>query len=231
MEDVSLIIRADHFGLYHAADQAIEEGFEAGLLTTATLAGAGAWWREAVALARACPHWEIGLEVQLHCDALGGAWGPVSGRTLVPSLVDRGGDFPPTLHESAIIEDVRREMDAQINRALGHGIRPAYLECASESPLVDQALAEFSSAYGIPARIASLGPRATDSSQLVGLGAGTHLWVVRPAHDSPESWGMWSDPARNAADARAVCDPELAAALANRGVRLRSFLEYLHSLQ
>src|SRR6516164_5416062 len=100
MEDVSLIIRADHFGLYHAADQAIEEGFEAGLLTTATLAGAGAWWREAVALARAYSHWEIGLEVQLHCDAVGGAWGPVSGRALVPSLVDREGDFPPAFSES-----------------------------------------------------------------------------------------------------------------------------------
>jgi predicted glycoside hydrolase/deacetylase ChbG (UPF0249 family) len=230
MEDISLIIRADHFGLSHTANQAIEEGFEAGLLTTATLSGVGLWWREAVELARAHTHWEIGLDVQLHCDAKGCAWGPVCGRALVPSLVNCEGDFPTTLSSLATMEDIRKEMDAQINRALGHGIRPAYLECGSDSPLVDLALAEFSSVYGLPARTTFFGLRPVDSSQITGLGPGAYLWVVRPAQDSPETWAMWSDPGRHAADARAVCDPEIAATLESRGVRRCSFAKYLRSL-
>jgi hypothetical protein len=234
MDGISLVIRADDFGLYHAANQAVEEGFEAGLLTCATLAGAGPWLREAVALAHAHPNWELGLEIQLHCEAVGCAWGPISGRALVPSLVTQAGDFLPRLSDTAAFDDVRREFDAQINRLLQHGIRLAFLECASPSPLVDQALAEFSGTYGIPARMTDFGLRQVDlggeGEAPAGLDTGAYLWVVRPAQDTPETWALWPSPGRHQVDARAVCDPELAAALESRGVRRCTFQEYLRTL-
>jgi predicted glycoside hydrolase/deacetylase ChbG (UPF0249 family) len=234
MDGISLVIRADDFGLYHAANQAVEEGFETGLLTCATLAGAGPWLREAVELSHAHPGWEVGLEVQLHCDAAGCAWGPVAGRALVPSLVTQTGDFPPRLSDAATADDVRREFDAQINRLLQHGVRPTFLECASNSPLVDQALAEFSGAYGIPARMTNFGLRPVDlgggGAALAGLDAGAYLWVVRPAQDTPESWALWPSPGRHQADARAVCNPELAGLLERHGVRRCRFQEYFQRL-
>jgi predicted glycoside hydrolase/deacetylase ChbG (UPF0249 family) len=229
MAGITLLIRADEFGLYHAANQAIEEGFETGLLTCATLVGCGSWLREAVALIHAHSQWEVGLEVRLDCTATGCSWGPVSGRSLVPSLVTRAGDFPSRLIEHATPEDIRQEFDAQINRVLKYGIRPAFLECDSDSPLVEQALAEFSGVYGIPARMASFGFRPFDPASSL-FEEGAYLWVVRPAQDTPETWGMWSEPGSHVSDARAVCDPELAARLAGLSVRCCTFGEYLQTL-
>jgi YdjC-like protein len=240
MEGTSLIIRADDFGLYHAANQAIEEGFEAGLLTSATLAGAGPWLREAVALLHEHPQWEVGLELQLNCGGAGCSWGPVAGRVLVPSLVTHTGDFPPQLSDSAALDDVRREFDSQINRLLNHGVRPAFLECVSDSPLVNEALGEFGGVYNIPARMTAFGlcrlnPSRDDEpfepgKALGTLGGGAYLWVVRPAHEVPETWALWSSPRCHAADALAVCDPQLAALMERRGIRRRTFQEHLQSL-
>jgi predicted glycoside hydrolase/deacetylase ChbG (UPF0249 family) len=229
MAGATLIVRADYFGLSHAANQAIEEGFEAGMLTSCTLAGCGSWLREAVELIQAHPLREVGLEIQLHCGASGCSWGPVSGRALVPTLVTRTGDFPPRLSEHATAEDVRREFDAQINRLLSHGIRPAFLECGSDSSLVDHALLEFSSVYSIPARTESFGLIPFDPAAS-GVESGSYLWVVRPAQDSPESWGMWPEAGGHVADARAICDPDLAARLDALGVRRCTFRDYLQSL-
>src|SRR5262249_37557914 len=105
---------------------------------------------------------------------------------------------------------------------------------ASISPLVDQALAECSGAYGIPARMTSLGLRPVDlgsgDAALAGLGAGAYLWVGRPGPGTPGALALWPSPGRHQADARAVCDPELAAALESRGVRRCTFQEYLRTL-
>jgi predicted glycoside hydrolase/deacetylase ChbG (UPF0249 family) len=237
MDGVSLIIRADDFGLYHAANQAIEEGFETGILTSATLAGAGPWLSEAVSFLQDHPTWEVGLELQLHCTPSGCAWGPVAGRVLVPSLVTITGDFPPMVSEHATLADLRREMDAQLNRVLQHGIRPAFLECAAESTLIDQALGELSGAYGIPARMTTHGLSPLNPSDaadpfdpsraLRSLKAGAYLWVVRPAQDTPETWAIWSADPRHQADARAICDPELSSLLVRQRIRQITFQQYL----
>src|SRR5437763_12781332 len=128
MDAICLIVRADDFGLCHAANQAIEEGFEAGLLTCASLAVACPWVAEAAALARAYPEWEIGLQLLLSCPVRGCRWGPVAGPAAVPSLVDATGAFCPQLAAGARAEEIGREWEAQVERARAWGIAPAYLE-------------------------------------------------------------------------------------------------------
>src|SRR5262245_66523445 len=116
MDAISLIVRSDEFGLCHAANQAICEGFEAGVVTCAALAVVGPWLAEAAGLIHEHPEWEIGLQLLLHCTTVGCRWGPAAGPAAVPSLVDARGTFPPHLAEAATPEDIIRELKAQVDR-------------------------------------------------------------------------------------------------------------------
>src|SRR5437868_12631252 len=88
MDLLSLIVRGDDFGLCHAANQAICEAFETGLLTCASLLVTTPWLAEAVTLAQGHAEWELGLQLTLHCPTAGYRWGPVLGAAAVPSLVE-----------------------------------------------------------------------------------------------------------------------------------------------
>src|SRR5205823_11997966 len=127
MSAISLIVRADDFGLCHAANQAVCEAFETGLLTCASLVVNTPWMAEAVKLAHEYPEWEIGLQLLLSSPTGGYRWGPVSGAPTVPSLVEPAGTFPPSLSDAAQPHDITRELEAQVERAQACGIRPAYL--------------------------------------------------------------------------------------------------------
>src|SRR5262249_17728119 len=141
MNDISLIVRADSFGLCHAANQAVCEAFETGVLTCASLVVAAPWAAEAVALAREHPEWEVGLRLMLHCPTAGCRWGPVAGAGVVPSLVEAGGMFRPGLADTATEGDVVRELEAQGARARALGLTISFLECDEASrPLVGPAL-------------------------------------------------------------------------------------------
>jgi predicted glycoside hydrolase/deacetylase ChbG (UPF0249 family) len=242
MDTISLIVRADDFGLCHAANQAIEEGFEAGLLTCASLAIACPWVAEAVALARAHPEWEIGLQLVLTCPVAGCRWGPVAGPTAVPSLTDATGAFAAHLSAAAWAEEIGREWEAQIERTRAWGIAPAYLEYVGEvHPDLDRILQQMSERHGLPARLAAWGVQplpAMDGGEeavreaLTALTPGTYLWVTRPAHDSPETWGLWPEgdtAGQRDADARAVCSAAVAAVVRERGIETISFRQHVEA--
>src|SRR5438045_2619303 len=94
---IRLAVLGDGLGLSHAGNCAIEEAFELGVLTCATLAPAGPWLAEAAGLLRDYPHWPVGLLLALECRSAGARWGPVAGAAAVPSLVRPTGDFGPEL--------------------------------------------------------------------------------------------------------------------------------------
>jgi predicted glycoside hydrolase/deacetylase ChbG (UPF0249 family) len=238
MDAISLIVRADEFGLCHAANQAIEEGFEAGLLTCASLAVACPWAAEAVELARAHPEWEIGLQLLLTCPVRGCRWGPVAGPAAAPSLVDATGGFFPQLSAAARAEEIGREWEAQLERARAWGLAPAYLEYVGEtSPDLDRLLQRLSERHGLPAQMAGWGLRRLSieggeeaAKVLAGLAPGAYLWVVRPTHDTPEAWGLWPEgdtTQQRHADALAVCSAAVAAAIRERGIERISFRQYV----
>jgi hypothetical protein len=238
MDGVFLIVRADDFGLCHAANQAVCEGFEAGILTCASLAVVGPWVAEAADLIHAHPEWEIGLQLMLHCDTAGCRWGPVAGPAAVPNLVDATGNFLPQLSAAAAPEEIARELQAQVDRAKAWDFHPCYLEYPAEAtPAVTAVLHQLSERLGLPARMADWGLQFLLNDQssspanlpaaLDRLSPGHHLWVVRPAWDSPETWGLWPDDQarRRQADAQALGDPDVLACIRRRGIELIGFRE------
>jgi predicted glycoside hydrolase/deacetylase ChbG (UPF0249 family) len=244
MAGIQLIVRGDNLGLSHAADQAIEEAFETGVLTCASLATAGPWVAEAAGLVHLHPAWEIGLQLQLHSPAGGCRWGPVAGPAAVPSLVEPAGHFPPTVPAAATPDDVLRELAAQVERARAWNVHPAYLEYASPPhPAVTAALERLSEESGVPAGMTSQGlgtlllpPGSLSAVTLLDalqrLSPGTYLWVTHPAAGSPETWSLWGEdetPQLQEREARVLTDPALVTALAKQGIELIGFRRHLET--
>jgi hypothetical protein len=61
------------------------------------------------------------------------------------------------------------------------------------------------------------------------LSPGGHLWVTHPAHDSPESWGLWpyATTQHRQGDALALCSAPVRALIQVRGIRLVTYRQYL----
>jgi predicted glycoside hydrolase/deacetylase ChbG (UPF0249 family) len=237
---ISLIVRGDEFGLCHAANQAICEAFETGLLTCASLLVTTPWLAEACRLIREHPEWEIGLQLSLRCLTDGYRWGPVSGARAVPSLIDPQGAFPPVVPDAARPEDIARELDAQVERAQACGVRPAYLEYdGADHFAVEPVLQQVSERLGVPARmtawgvepvaLSGLSEKAFDET-LAALKPGTYLWLTHPAHAAPETSALWDKPkmaANRYADSLTLCSAEVRSLLNQRGIECISFRQHL----
>jgi hypothetical protein len=228
MAVVSLIVRADGLGSSHAANQAIEEAFETGLLTCASVVMAGPWQAEAAELIHRYPTWEVGLQLVLHGPAGGCRWSPVAGSAAVPSLVEPQGHFGPALPSACQPEDIARELTAQVARALLWDLRPAFLVLDGSSDCgADAIVRHLSETRGIPIWDQRLPITPLPVAQAPHLGEviptlsqGVYLWATRPAHDAPETWGMWGAEMAAAyqADLLALCDPAMRLAIERAGV-------------
>lgn len=221
----SLIIRADNFGLSHAANMAIEEAFETGVLTSAALAIVGPWSAEAALLMRAHPQWEVGLQLVLQSPAFGCRWGPVAGARAAPSLVQPTGEFFVAVPDAADPIEIERELDAQLLRFRAWGIEPAFVVYPGlPPPNIVTALRQLAAKHNLPsvcdAPKEALFLPANDPhpgvdvirNRLVDLGPGTYLWIVHPAAETPETWALWGDDgiaAAHGAEAQLLYDPLL----------------------
>ena len=87
----------------------------------------------ALQLLAARPHLRFGVHLTLVCDLPSAAWGPVTTRAAVPSLLSPSGTFlPPSgipqLLARARIEEVEREFRAQLEVVLRAGLSPTHLD-------------------------------------------------------------------------------------------------------
>ncbi len=124
-----LIVNADDFGQTNGVNAGIVEAHRNGILTSATLMANGAAFEDAVRLAGSCP--ELGVGV--HLNLVEGE--PVSRPSDVPSLLDRRGNL---LSKFALVrrhlagrlnaEQLRREVEAQIDRVLRADIVPTHVD-------------------------------------------------------------------------------------------------------
>ncbi|HLJ94214.1 MAG TPA: ChbG/HpnK family deacetylase [Gemmataceae bacterium] len=240
MNATSLIVRADGFGLCHAANQAVAEAFETGILTCASLMVTTPWMAEAVRLAHEYSEWEIGLQLTLASPSDGYRWGPVCGAGTVPSLVEPAGTFPVVLVDRAQPEEIARELNAQVERMQACGLRPAYLVWdGPDHPGVTAAVQQLSERFGIPAWTTAWGvapltmPEPTVlalESSLTNLKPGNYLWRTCPVQVSPETGAIWTDPAIAAnryAESLTLCDPEVVGLLDKHGIERISFRQFL----
>src|SRR5258707_4186547 len=90
-----LLIRLDDIGMNHSVNMAAEKVAETGIPVSVSLQFACPWYQEAVEILKKYPNVTVGVHLTLTSEWKNYRWGPVTGRTAVPSLVDTAGYFPP----------------------------------------------------------------------------------------------------------------------------------------
>jgi chitin disaccharide deacetylase len=126
-----LIIHADDLGMNHTINRAAFEALEKGWITSASILVPCPWFPEVARWAKEHPNADLGIHLALTSEWTDYRWGPVSGPSRVPSLVDEHGYLPsdtPAVVGNAKVAEVESELRAQIDRALKAGIPVTHLD-------------------------------------------------------------------------------------------------------
>jgi predicted glycoside hydrolase/deacetylase ChbG (UPF0249 family) len=126
-----LILHADDLGFAHSANAASFDALDKGVISSASIMVPTPWITEVAAYARAHPEADLGLHLTLTAEWHTYRWGSVESKDKVPSLHDSDGTFPNdvgVVAANAKVEEVERELRAQIQRAMALGIRPTHLD-------------------------------------------------------------------------------------------------------
>jgi hopanoid biosynthesis associated protein HpnK len=149
-----LIITSDDFGLSSGVNQAVEQAFQGGLLTGASIMPGAGTFKEAVEIALRNP----ALQVGLHLTLLQGQ--SVLPASQIPGLVDASGRFSDNpvmtgfryFFDRSLYGQLKREIEAQIESVLDAGIHLTHIDGHLNihlHPTVFRILAELMPRYGI----------------------------------------------------------------------------------
>jgi predicted glycoside hydrolase/deacetylase ChbG (UPF0249 family) len=127
-----LLLRLDDVGLNHSVNDAIRRVADAGIPFSASVLVVAPAYGEAVEILKAHPNISVGVHLALNAEWRNYRWGPVLGRTAVPSLVDSLGHFLSStrgfLAHHYDLGEVERELGAQVDRALTSGLTIDYVD-------------------------------------------------------------------------------------------------------
>ena len=128
----AVLLRVDDIGMNHAVNMGVKKLAESNIPFSTSIMFACPWYQEAVAILKNHPNVSVGVHLTLNAEWQYYRWGPVLGRTAVPSLVDSLGYFLPSvsafLNSNYKLDEVEKELAAQIERALGSGLKIDYVD-------------------------------------------------------------------------------------------------------
>jgi predicted glycoside hydrolase/deacetylase ChbG (UPF0249 family) len=127
-----LIIRADDGGMSHSVNMALERLIESGMPVSVSVIFAAPWYQETVEILKRHPNVAVGVHLALNAEWKNYRWGPVLGRSAVPTLVDSLGYFfssgEALYHNNPSTAEIEKELRAQIERAKRSGVRIDYVD-------------------------------------------------------------------------------------------------------
>jgi chitin disaccharide deacetylase len=128
----TMLIRADDMGMSHGQNLAFQELIESGLPVSVSVMFSTPWWKHAVEILRNHPEVSVGVHLTLNAEWRDYRWGPVLGRSAVPSLVDDEGYFFPSrallYGNNPDLGEIEAELRAQVERALATGLQIDYVD-------------------------------------------------------------------------------------------------------
>src|SRR5262245_52873243 len=127
-----LLLRLDDMGMNHAVNTAIRQVAETGIPFSTSVMFTCPWYQEAVDILKKHPNISVGIHLVLNSEWKHYRWGPVLGRSAVPSLVDSDGFFLSSsdqfLQSKYKLDEVEKELTAQIERGLHSGLKIDYVD-------------------------------------------------------------------------------------------------------
>jgi len=202
-----ILLRLDDMGMCHSLNLAIAEVIESGLPISTSVMFACPWYQEAVDILKKHPETGVGIHLTLNAEWKNYRWGPVVGREAVPSLVDSNGYFFPSRSKlfanNPKMEEIEKELRAQIERAVNSGIRIDYIDyhmgAAVQTPELRELVKSLANEYGLGMSgyfgesysnvtyHAGLGDKTDSLLAVVSrLKPGLNLQVVHVGLDTPE---------------------------------------------
>lgn len=157
-----LIVNCDDLGMCHSANEGVFDALRDGVGTSASLMVPCPWAREAAARYRGE---DVGVHLTLTAEFELYRWGP---GTRSPSLVGGDGGFPQTVAdawEHADVEEVRRELRAQVERAILWGFDVTHLDSHMGTlqlrPEFFDVYLDLAIDFGLPIRLSGASTQAT----------------------------------------------------------------------
>jgi predicted glycoside hydrolase/deacetylase ChbG (UPF0249 family) len=126
-----LILHADDLGVAHSENAASLDALDKGVINSASIMIPTPWVTEVAEYAKKNPNADLGLHLTLTSEWATYRWGSTAPRDQVPSLHDEDGTLPrstQTVATRAKLDEVEKELRAQIDRAYAIGIKPTHVD-------------------------------------------------------------------------------------------------------
>lgn len=127
-----VLIRVDDIGMNHAVNMALQQLADSKIPVSASIMFVCPWYQEAVAILKNNPQITVGIHLTLNAEWKYYRWGPVLGKSAVPSIVDSLGYFLSSVEaftkSNYKLDEVEKELEAQIRRAVNSGLKITYVD-------------------------------------------------------------------------------------------------------
>ena len=126
-----LILHADDIGVAHSENAASFDALDKGVVNSGSIMMPTPWVTEVAAYAKAHPNADLGLHRTLNSEWNTYRWGGLAPRDQTSSLHDPDGTFPrepDVMAKRAKLDEVEKELRAQIDRAYAIGIKPTHVD-------------------------------------------------------------------------------------------------------
>ncbi len=156
-----MIINGDDFGMNQATNTGTMKALKSGGITSTTVMVPCGWFMQAADLSRRNPKANVGVHTVLTSEWKHYKWGPVVGWKSAPSLCTEQGYFfddVPLVYLSATLEDVDKEIRAQIDKAVLAGIDITHIDShmgtMQTMPGYHELYIKIAKDYNLPCRMA-----------------------------------------------------------------------------
>ncbi len=129
--DRLVIIHTDDIGMCHASVQAFKDLWAFGTITSGAVMVPCPWFPAVAQMCRENPEMDMGVHATLNAEWDAYRWSPVSTREPGSGLMDEAGYFHQwhqAVYDNAKPEEVEKEVNVQIERALAAGIDVTHID-------------------------------------------------------------------------------------------------------
>lgn len=157
-----LIIHADDIGLAQSVNDATNEAFASGGITSGSVMVPCPWFIDFAEYYKSHPGLDVGIHITLTSEWDFYKFGGILPSTEIPSLLDENGYFYPSTEEVGLHADpleAEMEIRAQIDRAIAYGINPTHLDTHMGSVLARPELVEIYMKLGQEYKLPVFTPR------------------------------------------------------------------------